>query len=106
MKPQPRESNPNGNGSDNDASSPLCGWLIGLFSEKLHIEVPSLDTDLMETGALDSLTLVELLLCLEQGLGIKIALEDLDLDNFRSIARIAEFIGQRNGHRNGSSNQA
>ncbi len=97
MKSQPLEKNPDGN----RAEAPLCDWIVQLFTEKLHVEVVSIETDLMQTGALDSLSLVELLLYLEQGLGIKIALEDLDLDNFRSIARIAEFIG-KNGHRNGN----
>ena len=35
--------------------------LTELFARKLNLDVPSVDTDLMETGLLDSLALVELL---------------------------------------------
>jgi acyl carrier protein len=78
--------------------APLCDRIAALFSEKLHIEVGSTETDLMESGLLDSLALVELLFHLEQELGIKISLENLELEHFRSIARIAAFIASQNGH--------
>jgi acyl carrier protein len=77
----------------------LCDRIAGVFSQKLHIEVPSMETDLMETGILDSLTLVELLFHIEQELGLKISLETLDLDHFRSIARIAAYLASQNGAR-------
>src|SRR5206468_558781 len=66
-----------------------------IFEDKLHLVVPSVDTDLFETGGLDSLALVELLLELETEYGLKISLEDLELQNFRSIVSIAGFIGQQ-----------
>ncbi len=75
----------------------VCGQLTQLFAEKLHVDVPSLDTDLLEEGLLDSLSFVDLLLCLEQEFGTVITLEDLEIDNFRSIATIAEFVANRNG---------
>ena len=73
-----------------------------LFLEKLNIEVVSVETDLMGTGALDSLALVELLLHLEQQFQLKIPLENLDLEHFRSISGIAKFIASSNGNGNGS----
>ncbi len=66
-----------------------------IFEAKLNLVVPSVDTDLFETGGLDSLTFVELLLELEREYGIKVDLEDLELVNFQSIANIAGFIAQR-----------
>ncbi len=105
MKPLPLES-------DADAVAktgpPLCDRIAALFSEKLHIEVPSVETDLLETGVLDSLTLVELIFHIEQDIGLKISLETLDLDHFRSIARIAGFLAGQNGAqpRNGFRNGA
>lgn len=91
MKPLPLET---------DAAAPiavpLSDRIAAIFSDKLHIEVASSETDLMQSGLLDSLALVELLFHLEQELGIKITLESLELENFRSIARIAEFIAARN----------
>ena len=78
-------------------SDPVYGQLTQIFAEKLHVDVPSLDTDLLEEGLLDSLSFVDLLLCLEQEFGTVIRLEDLELDNFRSVARIAAFVANRNG---------
>ena len=69
--------------------------LIELFSEKLNIEVPSPDTDLIESGLLDSLRLVELLLHIEATLGFRIALDEIDLDDLRSVKRIARLLAAR-----------
>ena len=66
-----------------------------LFSEKLNLDVPSSDTDLFEIGLLDSLSFVDLLLCLEQKFGTKVSIEDLEIDNYRSIEKIAEFVISR-----------
>ncbi len=70
-----------------------------IFEEKLKLVVPSTDTDLFATGGLDSLSFVELLLELERGYGVKISLEDLEIENFRTIARIARFVTDLLEHR-------
>lgn len=66
-----------------------------LFSETLNVDVPSADADLIESGLLDSLRLVELLLHLEGNLGCSIPLEEIDLDDLRSVNRIARMIAAR-----------
>jgi acyl carrier protein len=68
-----------------------------LFVETLNVEVPSPDTDLIEGGLLDSLALVELLFALEREFAVTIALENLDIDVFRSIRSIAEFVENTKG---------
>lgn len=62
------------------------------FREKLNLEVPSADTDLFETGVLDSMGFVELLIYIEREFGIRVALEEMEVDNFRSMERITEFV--------------
>jgi acyl carrier protein len=69
--------------------------LTELFAKKLNLEVSSVDTDLVETGLLDSLALVELLAQLEETFGLLVSTDDLELENFRSIASIAGFVGRR-----------
>lgn len=69
--------------------------LTELFVRKLNLEVPSVETDLVGTGLLDSLALVELLAQLEETFGVSISTDDLELENFRSIASIASFVAQR-----------
>lgn len=68
-----------------------------LFSTKLNLDVPSADTDLFETGVLDSLAFVEVLAHLEGEFGVRVSVEELEIENFRSIARIADFIMACNG---------
>jgi acyl carrier protein len=66
--------------------------LGALFVETFHIEVPSPDTDLLDSGILDSLQFVELLIQLEQRFGLRIKVEDIDLDDLRTLARIARLV--------------
>jgi acyl carrier protein len=69
------------------------------FLEGLHLDIPSPETDLFETGVLDSLGFVELMLHLEQEFGVKLTLEEVELDNFRSVERIAAFLLNGGGTR-------
>ena len=69
--------------------------IAGVFASALHLDVPSFDTDLFETGVLDSLAFVELLVQLEREFGVTTSVDDLEAENFRSIACIAAFIESR-----------
>ena len=69
-----------------------------IFSQRLHVEVPSHDADLFEAGVLDSLQLVELLFQLEQQFRVRISLDETDLENFRSIERITLMLMSQNGN--------
>jgi len=69
----------------------------GLFVEALNIQVPSDETDLIETGLIDSLALVELLFAIEREFSVSLPLDDLDIENFRSVRRIGEFIAGAGG---------
>jgi D-alanine--poly(phosphoribitol) ligase subunit 2 len=66
-----------------------------LFSDMMSLDIPSTDTDLFDTGVLDSLAFVELLLHLEREFGVTTSVEDLEISNFRSIARIAGYVTAR-----------
>lgn len=65
-----------------------------IFAERLAIEVPSVETDLFATGAVDSLTFVELIVRLEEEFGVAIPLAELELEDLRSIRRIARFLSR------------
>lgn len=68
-----------------------------LFRERIAVEVPSVDTDLFASGLVDSLAFVELLVAIEEELGTRIALDELDLEDLRTIARIARLVSSQNG---------
>ena len=67
---------------------------MALFRDKLELEVPSAETDLMEGGMMDSLTFVELVFHIEQEFGISISIDKLELEYFRSPASIVVFLEQ------------
>jgi len=69
--------------------------LTELFARKLNLAVPTVETDLVGTGLLDSMALVELLAQLDETFGVSISTDDLELENFRSIASIARFVARR-----------
>src|SRR5207302_10275743 len=71
--------------------------LGALFLQHFHVEVPSPDTDLLETGMLDSLQLVDLLLLIEEEFGQRISLQAIELDDLRTLARLAELVGTSAG---------
>ena len=66
--------------------------LRALMLEHLHVDVPSPDVDLLESGVLDSLQLVDLLLIIEQHFGRRIPIETIDLDDLRSLGRLAQLL--------------
>ena len=76
--------------------------LGAVFVESFHIEVPSADLDLLESGILDSFQMVQLLLELEQRFGYRIKLEDIDLDDLRTLSRIARLVVAAKGNAAGS----
>ncbi len=63
-----------------------------LFTDKLNVEVPGTDADLIESGILDSLMFVSLLHELELEFKIQFSLSDIDMERFRSIRRISELM--------------
>ena len=63
-----------------------------LFLETLNVQVPSQDADLIESGLIDSLALVELLFAIEREFSVSLPLDDLEIENFRSVDRISEVI--------------
>ena len=74
-----------------------------LFAEGLHVTIPSTDTDLFESGVLDSIGFVELLVQLEREFGIATGVDDLEVSNFKSIARIADYVSARAAAGSGAS---
>jgi D-alanine--poly(phosphoribitol) ligase subunit 2 len=68
-----------------------------IFVETLNIQVPSDETDLIDGGLLDSLALVELLVEIEELFGVSIAVDGLDIDDFRTVRSITRVIDHSGG---------
>jgi acyl carrier protein len=73
-----------------------------MFATQLKIEVPSPETDLLNSGMLDSLGLVDLLVEIEKQFGFSIPIENLEVESFRSVAtianQVAQYLPKRVGH--------
>jgi D-alanine--poly(phosphoribitol) ligase subunit 2 len=76
-----------------------------MFVESLQIKVPSPDTDFIESGMVDSLQFVELLLQLEQRFGCRIDIDDIELDDFRTLNSIARLVAARAGRQGLAADQ-
>jgi len=76
-------------------SAQLAGEIIKSIAEKLLIQVSSPEEDLLGSGVLDSLTLVQLLFELEQRFRISIPLEELEIEDFRSVSAITRLVQGR-----------
>jgi methoxymalonate biosynthesis acyl carrier protein len=66
--------------------------IITFFKQHLHVDVLSPEHDLIEAGILDSLMIVDLVLYLEQAFGVSPSLEDLEVENFATVARVAALV--------------
>jgi len=73
----------------------LANEIAVLMKEKLLVEVGSPEEDLLVGGVLDSLTLIQLLMHLEERFKITIPLEDLEIENIRSIRSIVQLVEDR-----------
>lgn len=63
-----------------------------MISETLMVDVPSPETDLIDSGLIDSLALVTLITEIEGEFGVQLPLDEFEIDNFRSAARIASYV--------------
>jgi len=70
----------------------LTQQIRSIFSIQLSIEIPDEDTDLLDTGLIDSLTMVDLLAHLETSYGFAVVMEDLDVEYFRNMKSIAQYV--------------
>jgi len=63
------------------------------------MRVPALgdDDDLFESGIVNSLFAVQLMTFVEKKFAVEVAMEDLEIANFRSIDATAGFVLRKNG---------
>ena len=61
------------------------------------------EEDIFATGFVNSLFAMELVTFIEKTFGITVESEDLDLDNFRSVERLAGFVATKTGGRQSSA---
>jgi acyl carrier protein len=67
------------------------------------IALKSLDDDdnLFESGIVNSLFAVQLMTFIEKTFAIEVGMDDLDIENFKSLNAATTFVLKKNGRRNG-----
>ena len=66
-----------------------------ILRDELRITLPTPSTDLLDTGLLDSLGLVDMIAAIEVQFGIVMDLMDLDLDDVRTLDSITRLVQVR-----------
>jgi methoxymalonate biosynthesis acyl carrier protein len=63
--------------------------------ENINIQELPQDVDIFEKGYVNSLFAIELMTFLEKSFQIKVRMEDLDMENFKSINAIMQFLEKK-----------
>jgi methoxymalonate biosynthesis acyl carrier protein len=74
------------------------GAITAFLRERFGVEPPSADADLIAGGILDSMMFVDLIMFIEERFGVVAALDDLEIDNFATVASMARFVIERRAH--------
>lgn len=75
---------------------PITYRVHRIFLDKLELDVEP-DTNVIESGALDSVSFVKLLLELEESFGVSVDVAELDLADFQSVSSVARLVADRHG---------
>jgi methoxymalonate biosynthesis acyl carrier protein len=59
------------------------------------------DDNLFESGIVNSLFAVQLMTFIEKTFSIEVGMDDLDIENFKSLNATTAFVLKKNGRRNG-----
>jgi D-alanine--poly(phosphoribitol) ligase subunit 2 len=68
--------------------------ITDIFAERFETRLDSGEVDLLETGIVDSVRIVELVLEIEQRFGVSLPFEALEIEDFRTVPRLAERIAR------------
>ena len=69
--------------------------ILAFLRERFGVELPSASANLIETGILDSMMFVDLIVLIEERFGVVAELDDLEIENFATVARMAQFVVER-----------
>lgn len=71
--------------------------IMAFLRERFGLEPTSAEANLIEEGILDSMMFVDLVMFIEERYGVVAELDDLEIDNFATVACIARFVAERAG---------
>lgn len=75
----------------------LLDKVYRLFEQALNQPAPAPEADLFDSGAVDSLEFMNLLLALDREFDLKLSFDNINLECFRSLGAIARHVAARGG---------
>ena len=72
----------------------LIARVTRVLTNRLAVETPGADFDLFESGVLDSLGFADLLVGLEHEFDIHFVLDEIDVDEFRTIRSLGVVVAR------------
>lgn len=79
------------------SSTEIKGALRAFILRSVRVPTLGDDEDLFESGIVNSLFAVQLMTFVEKTFAIEVAMEDLEIDNFRSLNATTGFVLSKNG---------
>jgi acyl carrier protein len=80
-------------GPENGVKETVKGFILG----SINIRHLGDDDNLFESGVVNSLFAVQLMTFIEKTFAIEVAMDDLDIENFKSLNAAAAFVARKNG---------
>ena len=72
----------------------LCAMICNIFLECFDTRLVSAELDLIEARLIDSVRIVDLVLQLEARFGLSLPFEELEIEDFRTVARLAGLVAR------------
>ena len=69
--------------------------ILTILRDDIDIQVPSPDSELLESGLLDSMKLVDLIVVLEKRFEVQLDLISLDFGDLESVQSLARLVERR-----------
>jgi acyl carrier protein len=75
-----------------ESQAAVAARVRAILSRVADLDVESDEADIIASGRLDSLALIELIFSLEEEFGLTVALDRLEIEDFRSVRTIALLV--------------
>jgi acyl carrier protein len=77
-----------------DGISKLRREIGAIFLERFDTRLASDEVDLIEARLVDSVRVFDLVLVIEERFGLSLPFEELEIEDFRSVTRLAELVAR------------
>ncbi len=92
---------PSGKSMNTEAEKEIRETVRDFILRSISITRLDDDDNLFESGIVNSLFAVQLMTFIEKSFAIEVGMDDLDIENFKSLNATTAFVLKKNGWRNG-----